>query len=213
MNQLDWNALIQLGGSKAEGTKSFKPHNFKYNNPESPESSVASFAEARLKLKASLDSAALPSDTRSSLFFELKTEETEKGAKVIFLDGIAAHKFSDTMKLQIGKFKIPTGMDWLVPYTDLDIIERSELTTMITHGRNDGLMASGEIMANLSYNVGLFTDFDGDDNNKTTYAARLMFNLEDIHLETSYTKQRSAHAAFSFGVRYDNGTWDLRPSF
>ena len=179
--KVSWDGYIQGGVESGEGTSNPSEGREKGSDVK------FSVANMRLRLKAFRDSAS--SNQTSSLFFQLGS----KGKEVTLLDGILSYQFSDSTKFQIGKFKVPTGMDWHVDDKDLDIIDRSDLTMMLNHGRNTGVMASGDIMDNLSYSIGHFNSGASPQGNGKDHltAARLMLNHGDLHLQLSFAQDEN----------------------
>ena len=142
----------------------------------------------------------------------------------------AGYKFSETM-IQAGRFKVPIGIDHLTPSVEWDLAEESVLTSHLTHGWKDGLMFAGDIIGNLSYNLAYFTssyfNSRGLDN---AYAARLMFDHGNLHVEAAYAAQENnmivlstpppvalrTHRDFStkaFGIAYDEDQWIFKTEY
>ena len=102
------------------------------------------------------------------------------------MHGYAGYTFAKTTKFQVGRFKVPIGIDHLLPNSQLDLVEENALTAHLTHGWKNGLMISGDLMGSLSYNIAYFTaenrDYRGIDDGA---AARLMYDRGNFHLEAA----------------------------
>ncbi|MCY4524909.1 MAG: porin [Halobacteriovoraceae bacterium] len=119
-----------------------------------------------------------------------------------FIHGYAGYKFGKTTMVQVGRFKVPIGIDHLTAEAELDLAERNGLTTSITHGWKNGLMLSGDVMGGLSYNLAYFTssnnveDYHNRAGRDNAYAARLMYDRGNFHLEAAYAAQEGQTVAF-----------------
>jgi phosphate-selective porin OprO/OprP len=85
-------------------------------------------------------------------------EELHDVWRDVYVDFRRFRQFS----LQGGKFKVPFGANTLLGDTDLDFIQRSRIASLLTPGRDIGIMAHGRFFKRgLTYQAGLFRH-DGD---------------------------------------------------
>ncbi|MCY4524908.1 MAG: porin [Halobacteriovoraceae bacterium] len=151
---------------------------------ESGEGSGPKFNVNTARISASVDGA------NSFAYLQAKVAEGIDN-KFKFGRGYVGYKFYFA-DAQIGRFKVPIGIDHLTSSSKLDLVEESVLTSYLTHGTKDGLMISGDIIGNLSYNLAFMNTsndaYRGVDN---AYAARLTFDHASLHLEAAYALQEN----------------------
>ena len=143
------------------------------------------------------------------------------------MHGYAGYTFAKTTKFQVGRFKVPIGIDHLLPNSQLDLVEENALTAHLTHGWKNGLMISGDLMGSLSYNIAYFTaenrDYRGIDDGA---AARLMYDRGNFHLEAALavkagndtfvgTPVRTTRdfTTTAIGASYESKKWMLKGEF
>lgn len=93
-------------------------------------------------------------------------------------NGYAQYEFSKAFSLRAGTFKLPIGYEYLTSAGKTDFVERGLLGLVLVPDRDWGVMALGEPLERLSYQVGVFAG-DGrviDTSAGTTLAARVVVN-------------------------------------
>jgi phosphate-selective porin OprO and OprP len=87
--------------------------------------------------------------------------EAEIASDELWRDVYANYRQFDTIQVQVGKFKLPFGLEENTSSTNLDFAYRSMTSTRLAPGRDRGLMVQGRVLARvLRYEAGVF-DHDG----------------------------------------------------
>ena len=105
-------------------------------------------------------------------------------AKPLLLDAVFGYKLQGTNKLSIGQFKVPFGLENLTSSTNLDTINRSQVTETLVPGRDVGIQVNGIRELNkygssqVEYALGVFNGSGinvADDNDRKDIAARAVW--------------------------------------
>lgn len=109
------------------------------------------------------------------------------GGRAIIVDAFLAARLKPWAVVTVGKFKVPVGLERLMPVTDIRFIERGFPTSLVPN-RDLGVQFGGDISGGVvNYSVGYFngvTDGNSSDNNtppdvedttKRDWAARVFF--------------------------------------
>lgn len=95
------------------------------------------------------------------------------------MDAYADYKFNSAVKIRVGKFKPPVGLEELQPDADVIFNERGYAANLAP-ARDVGAQISGDILPDsLEYQVGVFNgnqdlgNSDGDNDDRKDFAARL----------------------------------------
>lgn len=87
--------------------------------------------------------------------YELKNQKSWR-------DVYVNYRQFDTVRIQIGQFKLPFSLDENTSSTNLDFIYRSRIATQLAPGRDPGVMVHGRLFKTvLNYEAGIFRH-DGD---------------------------------------------------
>src|SRR5262245_46041355 len=107
------------------------------------------------------------------LEFELEGEllDPENPWRDVYLN----YRYRPSLEFQVGRFKVPFGLDQLIRITDQDYLFRSRAADLLTPGRDTGLMVHGRFFKkSLNYQVGMFrSDGDNAGAGQRTAAVRL----------------------------------------
>lgn len=99
------------------------------------------------------------------------------GGKLVVQDAYADVRYTDLVKVRVGKFKVPFGLERLQPEYATTFVDRG-LPTQLAPNRDLGVQVFGELGV-VSYQVGLFNGVadngigDGDVSNGKELAARV----------------------------------------
>ena len=175
-----------------------------------------SIANARISAKA----------TMNRVFSKLQVELADgENNRFRLKDGYVGYELFKRLKFQVGRFKVPIGIDHLISNSQLDIIEENVLTTHLTFGRKNGLMLSGDLIGSIVFDVGIFAS----ENTlyrwlENTMVARLMWDIGNLHLEWAFANQEgkdissTVHSTrdtstMAFGASYDEKRWRLKGEY
>lgn len=89
-------------------------------------------------------------DERMTYFLQLDGD-TDGREGVDFFDYWWAWKFSDKLRVQVGKRKVPTSQQWLLGARDTRFIDRPIATDFFRPDRTVGIFANGELAEGLFY--------------------------------------------------------------
>jgi phosphate-selective porin OprO/OprP len=123
------------------------------------------------------------------------------GGQSRLFDAYGEYKPDDAFNLRLGKFKVPVGLERLKSRNDINFLEAS-LPTNLAPNRDIGLMAYGDFIPELSYEVGVFNGIpdlgneNGDEDDNKEFAARLFAH--------PFKQTDSALKGLGLGVA---GTW------
>lgn len=111
--------------------------------------------------------------------FDFRLMPDFAGSQARLLDAYVDYKASDALKVRVGKFKPPIGLERLQSQTSLLFIERG-LANNLAPSRDFGIQLHGNLIAQtLEYQIGMFNGNpdlsadDGDDDDKKDIAARV----------------------------------------
>lgn len=108
------------------------------------------------------------------------------------LDAKMYYKFSENFILDLGQFKAPFSTEYLISEHNIDFVNRSQVASTLSLGRQTGLQARGNITSKfLKYAVGVFNGngINNSNNNKhLMYVGRVLYS------------QLEANTGYSFSV-------------
>lgn len=166
---------------------------------------------------------------------KLATKSSSVG-KPALLDAVFGYKLAGDNKLSIGQFKVPFGLENLTSSTNLDTINRSQVTEALVPGRDIGSqgrdigvqLAGTKSLAEdgsrqIEYTVGLFNGAGinvGDDNGRKDPAARLVWkpgveglSLGLAHYNGAIGSSHSAHVRTGGEAVFLYGPWAVRSEY
>ena len=211
-SKMDWSGFIQTTLESGEGSSSDM-------TGRGPKFDVD---EARITSKFSMGK------TMGVIQFDVG--ESDGGAGRL-KDGYLSYMYNDMLRVRMGKFKVPLGLDWTMGITDLDIVERNTAYLANVYMRNTGVMISGDLMMNLTYDLGYFNPMAaGRDGTDSVMAARVGFDHGDLHVEASYGTEthkdrsdqqdtpdpanvRNNRSTKAFAATYMMGKWSFKAEY
>ena len=112
--------------------------------------------------------------------------------------------FGKAANITIGNQKMPFSLEQMTSSNDISVLERSALTERFSLGRAEGVVLSGELNANQTYAIGVFTDDvnQAEAGDETGFAARYTIapytsDNSLLHLGFAY---RDIEDASAFGI-------------
>ncbi|MHB1457161.1 MAG: porin [Armatimonadota bacterium] len=116
-------------------------------------------------------------------------------AKPLLLDAVFGYKVQGTNKLSIGQFKVPFGLENLTSSTNLDTINRSQVTETLVPGRDTGNQGR-----DVGIQVNGVRDLNKDGSSQVEYALGV-FNGSGINvLDDNDRKDIAARAVLKPGI-------------
>jgi hypothetical protein len=96
----------------------------------------------------------------------------------ILLDAVISYKFTDAFKISAGQFKAPFSREYLKYPSDIDFVNRAQVTALLSPRRDIGFQFSGKFANNLlEYKAGIFNGNGPNnffnDNNSFLYVGRI----------------------------------------
>jgi phosphate-selective porin OprO/OprP len=162
--------------------------------------------------------ARLALDGVAGRYYEFKFMPDFGGGAVTLLDAYADAHYWDGLRLRLGKFKAPVGLEQLQPDTATAFIERS-LVAGFTPNRDVGAQLWGELWNGAaSYAAGVFNgavdggSSDGDTADNKDFAARL-FLLPFRNSEAALVKNLGIGVAGTQGQQRGTATAPALPSY
>jgi phosphate-selective porin len=131
---------------------------FKYEAPEG-EKDTATFSVKRARLLAG-----------GNVFYpwmQYNTEITLEGGSVALRDAYIEAAYFDWAKPRIGQYKVPFDREFLTSAFNLELIDRSIVSSAFSLQRDIGVQLSGQFLQNqLEYGVGMFNGSGANQNNQ-----------------------------------------------
>lgn len=125
------------------------------------------------------------------------------GGKLVVQDAYADVRYGDAVKLRVGKFKVPFGLERLQSESDTTFVERG-LPTQLAPNRDLGIQVFGELAGGVvAYQVGIFNGVadgqsgDGDVSTGKEGAARVF--VKPFSQGSSVVKQLGIGGAVTYG--------------
>lgn len=123
------------------------------------------------------------------------------------LDATISYKFIDALKLTAGQFKAPFSSEFLKYLSDIDFVNRAQVTALLSPRRDIGFQLSGKFADNLlEYKAGVFNGNGPNkffnDNNSFLYVGRIAAtpktknNKYEVGFKAGYN-QNSTHNIFA----------------
>jgi len=96
----------------------------------------------------------------------------------VLLDALISYQFNDGFKVTAGQFKAPFSREFLMYPSDIDFVNRAQVTALLSPRRDMGLQFSGKFANNLlEYRAGIFNGNGPNkffnDNNSFLYVGRI----------------------------------------
>jgi hypothetical protein len=146
------------------------------------------------------------------LSFEVAVDPQDLDDDTVLKDAYGQFRFSRTLRLRIGQFKLPGGREYMTSARTADFMERSALSSSAGAGRDVGGMLTGEIGRQFEYEAGVFA---GDGRGRlsragVTTAGRFTWTpVGDLEIGTSSsvgrTSARDSDPANGLGGRTPSG--------